>query len=94
MKRAVTVQIAGQRYTLRADDDDENVRKLAAFVDGRMKEIQKQTRTADTQSAAILAALQIAEELFRQRREQAELRKLIREKGRAILQVLEREARV
>src|SRR5687767_6863403 len=64
MKRPVTVTIAGQRFALRTDTEEAAVQKLAAFVDARVKETQKATRTADTQSVAILVALQIAEELF------------------------------
>jgi cell division protein ZapA len=94
MKRQVTVQIAGQRYTLRTDADEEAVNELAAFVDARIREVQRQGRVADTQAAATLAALQIAEELFAERQGSAELRKKIREKGRTLLQLLEREARV
>lgn len=94
MKRPVTVQIAGQKYTLRSDADESDVRKLAAFVDGRLKDIQKQTRTADTQSLAILAALQIAEELFGEREAMAELKRRIREKSETLLQFLERQGGV
>jgi cell division protein ZapA len=94
VKRQVTVEIAGQRYVLRSDSDEETVKELATYVDGRIREIQRQTRTADTQALATLAALQIAEELFGERAAQAELRRKIREKGRALLQYLEREARV
>jgi cell division protein ZapA len=94
MKRSVTVQIAGQRYSLRSDGDDESVKELASFVDARIRDIQRQTRTADTQALATLAALQIAEELFGERRAQAALRKKIRDKSQALLQFLEREARV
>ena len=59
-----------------------------------MKEIQKQTRAADTQSLAILAALQITEELFKERRTLAELKKRIRERSRALLHLVESRARV
>ena len=68
MKRSVTVQIAGQKYTLRSDAEEDRVRALAAFVDGLCKDVQKQTRAADTQAVAILTALRIAEELFGERR--------------------------
>jgi cell division protein ZapA len=94
MKRSVTVQIAGQRYVLRSDADEDTVRELAAHVDARIRDIQRQTRTADTQAVATLAALQIAEELFAERRSQAALKKKIREKSQSLLQFLEREARV
>jgi cell division protein ZapA len=94
MKRQVAVQIAGQRYVLRTDAEEDQVRQLASYVDGRIRDIQRQTRTPDTQAVATLAALQIAEELFGERQAQAALRKKIREKGQALLQYLEREARV
>ena len=94
MKRQVTVNIAGQKYALRSDGDDESVKKLASFVDARIRDIQRQTRTADTQAVATLAALQIAEELFGEREAGAALKKKIRDRSQAILQFLEREARV
>jgi cell division protein ZapA len=94
VKRSVTVQIAGNRYTLKTDEDDRWVKSLAAFVDGKMREAQKHTRTVDTQSVAVLTALQIAEELFAERRDTRELRNSIREKSQSLLDYLEREARV
>jgi cell division protein ZapA len=95
MKRQVAVQIAGQRYVLRSDEgEEETVRELAAYVDARMRDIQRHSRTADTQAVATLAALQIAEELFGERKATSELKRKIREKGRLLLQYLEREARL
>ena len=94
MKRSVNVQIAGNRYSLKTDEDERWVKSIAAFVDTKMREVQKSTRTVDTQSAAVLTALQVAEELFAERREGRELRKSIREKSQSLLDYLEREARV
>ena len=94
MKRSVSVQIAGLRYSLKTDEDERWVKSIAAFVDGKMREVQKSTRTVDTQSAAVLTALQVAEELFAERRVARELRKSIREKSQSLLDYLEREARV
>jgi cell division protein ZapA len=94
MKTPVAVQIAGQRFVLRGDEDERATRDMAAYLDGRIKELQKQTRAADTQSLAILAALQITEELFKERRTLAELKKRIRERSRALLHLVESRARV
>jgi cell division protein ZapA len=94
VKRSVTVQIAGQRYTLRSDAGEDTVRAIASFVDRRMKEIQKQTRTADTQSLAILTALQIAEDLFSEREATEALKKRVRDKSESLLRFLEREGGV
>lgn len=94
MKTPVTVQIGGQRFALRGDEDERVMRDMAGYVDSRMKELQKHTRTADTQSLAVLAALQITEELFKERRALADLKKRIRERSRALLHLVESRARV
>jgi cell division protein ZapA len=94
MKRSVTVQIAGVRYALKTEEDDRWVKAVAAFVDGKIREVQKHTRTVDTQAVAVLTALQIAEELFNERRESSELRKKIRDKSQSLLDALAREARL
>jgi cell division protein ZapA len=94
MKTPVAVQIAGQRFVLRGDQDERAMRDMAAYLDSRMKELQKQTRAADTQSLAVLAALQITEELFKERRDLAELKRRLRDKGRALLHLVESRARV
>ena len=94
MKRSVTVQIAGVKYALKTEEDDRYVKQMAAFVDGKIRDVQKHTRTVDTQAVAVLTALQIAEELFSERRQSGDLRKKIREKSQSLLDVLAREARV
>jgi cell division protein ZapA len=94
VKRSVTVHIAGVRYSLKSDDDDRTVKSLAAYVEGKIRDIQKHAKVPDTQAVAVLTALQIAEELFTERRESSELRKRIREKSQSLLDYLEREARV
>ena len=94
MKRSVTVQIAGVRYALKTEEDDKWVKAVAAFVDGKIREVQKHTRTVDTQAVAVLTALQIAEELFNERRQSTELRKKIRDKSQSLLDALAREARL
>jgi cell division protein ZapA len=94
MKQSVTVQIAGVRYPLKTDEDERWVKQVAAFVDERVRELQKRARTMDSQAVAVLAALQIAEELFREKRNGRELRRKIREKSQSLLDCLTREARV
>jgi len=63
----IQVEIFGQTYSLKVANDREYIRQLAAFVDGRMKDVQKGTGTSDVYRIAILAALNIADELHRLR---------------------------
>ena len=63
------MQIFGQSYTIAGDLDEAYVRELAAYVDERMQAIANNTSTIDTQKAAVLAALSIADELHSLRKE-------------------------
>ena len=59
----ITVQ--GQRYPIRTSLDPEYVLRLAAFVEERMQAASESTRGGDSLRLAVLAALNIADELFR-----------------------------
>jgi len=72
---SVQVEIFGQTYSIKAVNGKEYLRELAAFVDARMKEVQKGTGTPDGYKIAILAALNIADELHRLRSQHDTLRK-------------------
>lgn len=64
---SVHVEIFGQSYSIKGAADHEYIRELASFVDAKMKDVQKGTGTADPQRVAILAALNISDELHRLR---------------------------
>jgi len=69
--RSIDVDIYDQRYTLLLNSplEEAEVRKLAAEVDLRMREISEKTQTADSLKAAILTALHLAEELHNLKRQ-------------------------
>ena len=72
---SVQVEIFGQVYTIKGKDDPAYIRELAAFVDVKMKEVQKVTGTADPHRVAILTALTISDELYSIREQNASLEK-------------------
>ena len=65
---SVTVTIFGQEYSLRGDADAEYVREVARFVDERMQDVARNSSMASTAKVAILAAVNIADELFREQK--------------------------
>ncbi len=69
----VQVEIYGQIYNIRGGYDPTHIRELAAFVDARMKEVEKGTGTVDPLRVAILTTLTIADELYRLRKQYGEL---------------------
>jgi cell division protein ZapA len=58
----VTVEIYDQTYHL-AGDDVEHISGLAELVDARMRAVAAQGRTVDSLRVAVLAALNLADEL-------------------------------
>lgn len=63
--RVVSVQIHGQRYPIRSALDQEYVARLAAYVDERIRIAADASPSGDSLRLAVLAALNIADELFR-----------------------------
>lgn len=59
------VEIFGQFYNIRASEDGDYLKRLAELVDQRMREIARNSSTADSVKVAVLAALNIADELQR-----------------------------
>lgn len=69
----VRVEIYDQTYSLRAELDPEYVQELARYVDQKMRSVAATVRTADSLRAAVLASLNMADELFTARKRIAEL---------------------
>ena len=90
MKRSVSVSIAGQRLIVKSEAPDVYIRTLAEFVEGKIQEA-KGDRSAPVAGAVALAALNIADDLFRERAGRSALRKKVRERSRKILDLLKNE---
>jgi len=63
--RVVSVDIHGLRYPIRSALEPEYVAKLAVYVDEKMRAAAETTPASDSLRLAVLAALNIADELFR-----------------------------
>ena len=57
------VEIFGSIYRVRSDRDPDYLEEVARVVDSRMREIAEHMSSADTARIAILAALNLADEL-------------------------------
>ncbi len=65
MKKAVDVEIMGQKFTVSSDAEEDYVHKVAGYVDGKIQEALKTARPAAKSNAAMLAALNIADDYHR-----------------------------
>ena len=83
------VYILGQKYTIKGDEPEEYIRELASFVDGKLKEVYNAAPNITPVKATILAALDIADELFKMKNEQELLTKNIEEKTKTLASLFE-----
>lgn len=66
----VDVEIFGSVYPVKGEHDPEYLQRLAEMVDRKMREIGGRVPTVDSGKIAILAALNLADELVQRREEQ------------------------
>ena len=67
-KRSVAkVNIVGEEYTIRSDASPEHTVAVAAYLDREIRKVLGANALIETHKAAILAAMQITDELFRER---------------------------
>ena len=76
----IQVEIFGEVYTVRGSDENGYLQELANLVDRKMREVAEHVK-GDTARIAILAALNLADELFqiqsRQEGEPVEIREKV-----------------
>ncbi len=88
MTPARPIIIYGKSYNIKNLSSEIDPEELAAYVDGRMKELESGPSKASTLDLAILTALNIARELLELRRENADLEKTVDEKSSAMIEEL------
>ena len=78
MKNKITVSIAGQEYTMVAEEDENYVHRCATLVDSQVKEIMNGSPLGRS-DAAVLAAMNIADQFFREQEVSENLRRQIKD---------------
>jgi cell division protein ZapA (FtsZ GTPase activity inhibitor) len=90
-KASVTVRIAGEEHTIRANAAPEYTKRCAKMVDDRIHEIRMQAGLIEGHKAAILAALSIADECFQAAEELESLRKEVASRATNLTRRIEAE---
>ena len=72
-RSTVRVTIVGEEYAIRSPTDPEHTRAVAAYVDAAIRQVVGGGTVVESHKAAILAAMQIAGELFAEREAAAAL---------------------
>jgi cell division protein ZapA len=83
------VDIHGQRYAVKSDLDAAYIAELAAYLDEKMRAAARELASADPLRIAVIAALNIADELFRARDESAGVEGRLRVRAAEIEQLVD-----
>jgi len=82
----VTIKIRSREYAVRGSDDREQILKVAAYVDEKLKEISDSKKGLNDEKTAILAALDIAGDYFQLKREKENLLREISNRSQKLIQ--------
>ena len=86
----VSISIFGQEYSVKAPADPEYIKKIGEYLDGKMREVQAGfTTTQSSTRIAILAAMNITDELFSTRQSSGSVDSEVEEKISTLIELIE-----
>jgi len=72
-ERSVEIKVFNQTYTVKTDAEEDHIQEVARYVNEKMEEVLKKTRSVSTLNVAILTALNIADDLLREKQKRVAL---------------------
>ena len=84
------IEIYDQSYNVNADGNEEYLQDVAAYVDTKMREIATATKMVDSLKVAVLASLNIADELFALRERQQSIEGPLRKRVEKCVSLVEK----
>lgn len=88
-KRVVEITLQGQRFVLKSDLDEASLDRIVSFANGRIDSIAVAAPGLPSHRIALLALLDMSEELFNEKRHLTDLKESIRTKSNLLLDMLE-----
>ena len=85
LMKQIKVRIYDQEYIIRSEESEDQLNRIADFVNGKLKEIEKNTEGLSEKKMAILVALNIASEYFQAVKERDDLLGNVRRRTEALV---------
>ena len=90
-KNVLKVRIYGAEYSVRGQEDANYIKAVAEYLDNKMREVDKNVRVDSSLKVAILASLNIADELFKEREASEHLRIQLEDKIKELNALIDRQ---
>jgi cell division protein ZapA len=81
-ERLVEIKVFGQIYTVKTDEGEDHIQKVAQYVNEKMAEVMKNTKSVSSLNVAILTALNLADDLVRERGKRLALLEEVEQKSK------------
>ena len=90
MKHIMYVQIMGHEYPVEANPGDElYLNRLAQYVEEKMREMKQDSKIVDSYKLAVMAAMNITDELFRLQEAKGSSSKSVEDKAESWIKILD-----
>jgi cell division protein ZapA len=90
-KNVLNVRIYGAEYSIRGQADANYIKAIAEYVDKKMRDVNTNVRVDSSLKVAILASLNITDELFKERAEKERLRTQLEDKIKKLNTLIDRQ---
>ena len=90
-KNVLKVRIYGAEYSVASQEDIGRIKEVAEYVDQKMRKVDESVRVDSSLKVAILACVNIAYELFREREENKRLQDLLEDKIKELNALIDRQ---
>ncbi|UCH85700.1 MAG: cell division protein ZapA [Candidatus Latescibacterota bacterium] len=84
-----SVHIFGHEYKIKGYADKTYIEEIARYVHDKMKEVAESTALTSQERVAVLAALNIADELFQENKKRTETFSSVEERAQEMLSLLD-----
>jgi len=88
-ERLVEIKVFGQTYTVKTDAEEDYIQEVARYVNEKMEEVLTKTKSVSTLNVAILTALNIADDLLKEKEKRTALRREVEAKSKDLVEKIE-----
>ena len=88
-ERLVEIKVFGQTYTVKTDAEEDYIQEVAKYVNEKMEEVLKKTKSVSTVNVAILTALNIADDLLREKEKRTALLREVGAKSKDLVEKID-----
>jgi cell division protein ZapA len=84
-ERVVEIKVFGQTFSVKTDAEEDHLQAVARYVNEKMEEVLKKTKSVSTLNVAILTALNIADDLLKEKEQRKALVKEVEVKSKDLV---------